>query len=253
MKRQRSFRRRFQATLGAVLGIAACGAGAQGVNVNPLLMCIVPSVDYSFFTAYFGYESFDTEPSSVLVGPDNFFAPAPGSRGQVSLFRPGYRETAFRVNFAPTETEPALTWSLQGRTVSASWTSPLCKFEPILNIDNDSSGTPYDAATDGMLLLRYVLGYRGNALIADARGSGANVRSASQIESYLADRLQRFDVDGDGVVLPMTDGLMILRRLLNPGANGTLSVSERAAITGNAKRGSLPDDVVLNRIEALKP
>jgi hypothetical protein len=93
----------------------------------------------------------------------------------------------------------------------------------------------------------------GAALTANALGSGPNLRNAAQIESYLVDSIALFDVDGDGSVLPHTDGLMILRRLLNPNAIGAMSAAEQAAITANAKLGSLTDAQVLQRIEALKP
>ncbi len=128
-----------------------------------------------------------------------------------------------------------------------------------LNIDTSGPATIYDAATDGVLLVRYLLGHRGADLIAGARGTGVNLRDAAQIEAFFTalipanQALSPFDVDGDGVVLPMTDGLMILRRLLNPNAINVMTAAEQAAITANAKRGSLTDAQVLQRIEALKP
>jgi hypothetical protein len=96
--------------------------------------------------------------------------------------------------------------------------------------------------------MRYLLGYRGADLIA-------NVRNAAQIETHLAtyipasQALSPFNVDGDGVVLPMTDGLMIVRRLLMP----TLSPASAATITANAKRGARLDANVISAIDALKP
>jgi hypothetical protein len=130
---------------------------------------------------------------------------------------------------------------------------------PLLNIDNSDPATVYDANTDAVLLMRYLLGYRGADLIANARGTGANLRDAAQVETHLStyiptnQALSPFDVDGDGVVLPMTDGLMILRRLLNPNTLNVMTAAEQSAITANAKRGSLTDAQVLQRIEALKP
>ena len=121
----------------------------------------------------------------------------------------------------------------------------------LLNVDK-SDATAYDAATDGVLLLRYLLGQRGAALIASARGTGTTLRDATAIETYLAGALPVFDVDGDGQTLPHTDGLMILRRLLNPGA-ATTDVAAMAAITAGAKRGSRSDVGIVNLIDALKP
>ncbi len=123
---------------------------------------------------------------------------------------------------------------------------------PILNIDNSDAASTYDAATDGVLLLRYLLGYRGSALIADARGNGASLRDAAQIESHILAALTLLDVDGDGQTLAVTDGLMILRRLLNPTALLT-DAAAMSAITANAKRGVRTDAQVVSRIDALKP
>lgn len=53
---------------------------------------------------------------------------------------------------------------------------------PLLDIDGNAELSPL---TDGLLLIRYLLGVRGDALVAGAVGSGA-VRSTAQIEAYLA-------------------------------------------------------------------
>ena len=128
-----------------------------------------------------------------------------------------------------------------------------CTALPVLNIDNSDAGTRYDPATDGVLLLRYLFGLRGAALIANARGTGANLRDAAQIEAHIAGYLTLFDVDGDAQTLPLTDGLMILRRLLNPTAP-TTDAAAMAAITAGAKNNPGRTDVaVVNAIDALKP
>ncbi len=121
----------------------------------------------------------------------------------------------------------------------------------ILNIDNSASMV-YDPATDGTLLVRYLFGMRGAALINNARGTGTSLRDAAQIEAYLAANIARFDVDGDGKTLPMTDGLMILRRMLSPAAI-TTDAAAMAAITAKAKMGGRSDVDVVNAIDALRP
>jgi alpha-tubulin suppressor-like RCC1 family protein len=123
---------------------------------------------------------------------------------------------------------------------------------PILNIDNSDAATTYDPATDGVLLMRYLLGYRGAALVANAQGSGASLRDATQIENHISTSLAPLDVDSDGETLALTDGVMILRRLLNPGAAIT-NAAAMSAITAGAKRGSRSDADVVNAIDALKP
>ena len=52
-------------------------------------------------------------------------------------------------------------------------------------MDVDGNGT-YDALTDGLLMIRYLFGLRGNALIANAIGANATRTTSQAIEVYLA-------------------------------------------------------------------
>ena len=52
-------------------------------------------------------------------------------------------------------------------------------------LDVDGNGA-VDAATDGVLLLRYLLGLRGDALTANAVGAAARRTLANDIETYLS-------------------------------------------------------------------
>jgi len=115
---------------------------------------------------------------------------------------------------------------------------------PILDIDSSGPTTPYDAATDGVLLLRHLLGYRDSALTNGAISPNAQ-RNATQIAAHIAANLTRFDVDGDGQTLATTDGAMILRRLLG--------ITNAAAITQGVKNSNRADADVLLAIDALKP
>jgi hypothetical protein len=54
----------------------------------------------------------------------------------------------------------------------------------LLNIDGNPG--PPDALTDGLLLLRYLFGFRGSALITNATGAGCTRCDAPMIEGYLA-------------------------------------------------------------------
>lgn len=78
-------------------------------------------------------------------------------------------------------------------------------------LDIDASGTA-QASTDGALILRYLSGLRGNALVDGALDSGAT-RSTSAIESYLSALTPSLDIDGNGTVDGATDGLLISRYL----------------------------------------
>jgi len=55
----------------------------------------------------------------------------------------------------------------------------------VFDIDGDGQ---IDSATDGLLVLRYLLGMRGAALVAGALGACAS-RDAAAIEAYLATRV----------------------------------------------------------------
>lgn len=116
--------------------------------------------------------------------------------------------------------------------------------QPVLDIDNSAPTTQYDAATDGVLLIRYLLGYRGGALTTGAI-SGSAQRNATQIAAHIAANLTLFDVDGDGQTSATTDGVMILRRLLG--------ITNAAAITQGVKNSNRTDADVVLAIDALKP
>ena len=98
-------------------------------------------------------------------------------------------------------------------------------FVPSVDVDNDGN---FDAATDGVLLVRYLFGLRGAALIDSARGANAE-RDATAIAGYLAALGTALDIDGDGFVTPHTDGLLVLRYLL--GLRGA-ALTARAVATG---------------------
>jgi hypothetical protein len=102
------------------------------------------------------------------------------------------------------------------------------------DIDGDGA---YDPLTDGVLVVRWLKGARGDALVAGAVATGAS-RDAAQIESYLGTLGAAIDVDGNHVADWKTDGLLIQRRMF--GAAGQPLV--RASIAGGAQR-TAPDAV----------
>jgi hypothetical protein len=66
--------------------------------------------------------------------------------------------------------------------------------------------------TDGVLLLRYLFGFTGGTLTLGALGPGAT-RDAAAIVAFLDGCGADLDIDGDGMVLPLTDGILFLRYL----------------------------------------
>ncbi len=101
-------------------------------------------------------------------------------------------------------------------------------FVPSLDIDNDGN---IDAMTDGVLLLRYLLGTRDTALTSGAIGINAE-RSATAIASYITSLGNALDIDGDASVTAATDGLLVLRYLLN--LRGAALISGANATAANA-------------------
>ena len=77
--------------------------------------------------------------------------------------------------------------------------------------DFDQSGH-MDALTDGLLLLRYAFNLRGNNLVAGAIASSSTMTS-EEIEDAIQSSSDMNDIDGDGEVNALTDGLLLLRYL----------------------------------------
>ena len=86
---------------------------------------------------------------------------------------------------------------------------PICAF-------NADANLVVDAPTDGLLIVRYLIGYRGNALTDGALGANPT-RTGAALETYLASL--NLDADGDGQAHAMTDGLLILRAMLGLSGN----------------------------------
>ncbi|MGB1328427.1 MAG: hypothetical protein ACPG82_05565, partial [Porticoccaceae bacterium] len=77
--------------------------------------------------------------------------------------------------------------------------------------DFDQSGH-MDALTDGLLLLRYAFNLRGDSLVAGAVASSSTMTS-EEIEDAIQSSSDMNDIDGDGEVNALTDGLLLLRYL----------------------------------------
>ena len=70
-----------------------------------------------------------------------------------------------------------------------------------------------DALTDGLLLLRGMFGLTGDALVNGVIGVNATYSSSADIESRIANLGNIIDIDGNGNIDALTDGLIILRYL----------------------------------------
>ena len=68
------------------------------------------------------------------------------------------------------------------RTTSTDVIAYLNSVRPVLDVDGNGQ---FDALTDGLMIIRYLFGLRGNSLIVGAVGTGATRTTAAAIETYI--------------------------------------------------------------------
>ncbi len=113
-----------------------------------------------------------------------------------------------------------------------------------LDVDNNGFS---DAAVDGLLTARYLLGHRGAALTQNVTlGLGAQRTDPAAITNYLNEVVALLDIDGDTHRYLLTDGLLIVRYLL--GIRGSALVQGSQGVTG-ATRTNFTD--VQNYLQGL--
>ena len=100
-------------------------------------------------------------------------------------------------------------------------------------LDVDDNGA-YDALSDALIITRYMFGLTGSALSAGAIGSNAKRTDPTQIVNYLDGVRQQLDIDGNGQVDALTDGLLILRYMF--GLRGGALV--QGTVAANATRNT---------------
>ena len=101
----------------------------------------------------------------------------------------------------------------------------------VLDIDGDGY---YEPLMDGLLALRYLFGLEGDTLIANVVSPSATRTSSSDIEAYLQSITGNIDIDGDGQIDALTDGLVALRYLF--GLEGDTLIG--GVLAGGATRTS---------------
>ena len=100
-----------------------------------------------------------------------------------------------------------------------------------LDVDGDSE---IQALTDGLMIVRRLFGFSGDTLIDRAISSNAAYTSASQIQERLQSMEHILDIDGNGRIDALTDGLMVIRYMF--GFRGSVLVNN--AIASDATRTS---------------
>ena len=117
--------------------------------------------------------------------------------GRMNLTRDGFTACAY-VGSSPTS------WAMHTLPTGHP-SSKLC------DLDIDGSGT-VEPDRDGVLLLRYLFGLRGNALIAGINQTGAARTLPATIEGYIASK--DYDLDRSGATLTLHDGAIAQRAMM---------------------------------------
>ena len=100
------------------------------------------------------------------------------------------------------------------------------------NWDFDNNGD-IDALTDGLLLMRFAFGLRDDALTSSAIASNSN-KTSRQIQNSFSLATSLADIDGNGELDALTDGLLLLRYLFDLRGDSLVN----SAIASDASRVS---------------
>lgn len=101
-----------------------------------------------------------------------------------------------------------------------------------LDVDKNNQ---YDALTDGLLVLRYLLGNTGNGLILGAVGPGAAISTSGPMLTRLNDLRPIIDVNGDGQA-DTIDAVLIVRYLFGLRGNALVANAVSAGATRNTQQ-----------------
>ena len=105
-----------------------------------------------------------------------------------------------------------ITTSVHGASTSVAEHSSSNSSSSASSIDIDGN-EQFDALTDGLLILRSMFGLTGSSLVAGAVADNAIYADAQEIELRINSLGSKLDVDDNGEVDALTDGILILRHL----------------------------------------
>ena len=109
--------------------------------------------------------------------------------------------------------------------------SCIASAEETFTLDVDGDGTQ-QPLTDGLLIIRHLFSFTGQALTQGAVNEAGTRTDAAVISAYLEANETSLDVDDNGEVEPLTDGLLVIRHLFGF-TNTTLS---QGAVAGDGNR-----------------
>ena len=113
-----------------------------------------------------------------------------------------------------------------------------------LDIDGNSE---LDALTDGLLILRSFFGIENDSLTSGAIGNNSIYSSASEIQARISSIHSSLDIDNNGELDALTDGLIILRYLFEMRSNSLID----GVISPTSNRSNLND--ILTYFDTLIP
>ncbi|MDB2707123.1 thrombospondin type 3 repeat-containing protein [Pseudomonadales bacterium] len=115
-----------------------------------------------------------------------------------------------------------------GTNPKSRFSCPSCAFS--FDVDESQAAQPL---TDGLLVIRHLFGFSGNALTAGAVAGLAGRATSEDITVFLTDADAELDIDGNGKSEPLTDGLLLIRYLFG--------FSDDALIAGAIGSGAARD------------
>lgn len=105
----------------------------------------------------------------------------------------------------------------------------------VTTLDNDQHGDidaddGHNTLTDGILLVRYLAGFSNQTLTEGAINPEGRRTDPTSIANFLAAGIDQYDIDGDGDVRTLTDGILYLRYLA--GFRGPTLIDQAISPTG---------------------
>lgn len=212
---------------GATVIASGSNAITQNTPTNFLVTGLAPATDYDLYTAIEdlilvnGFppvkRQFTTLPNTyaitVSVSPAGAgtasCTPNPVNEGSSSTCTAVVNPVYAPGNWSGDCSGPTcvLTNVIAARSVTAN-------FVPTLNVDGSDADSRYQSVTDGQIIVRYMQGLRGAALVAGAGVTGAMVTDPAVMATYLDLLGAKLDIDGNGAIDAATDGLLIARYML---------------------------------------
>jgi hypothetical protein len=115
----------------------------------------------------------------------------------------------------------------------------------VWDIDQNNS---VDALTDGLLLMRYAFGLRGDSLTENVISSDSLIDKAA-VEQNIEQIMHLVDINDDGTFDALTDALILLRYLFGVSGNGL--VDEEMLTSNKPSAGSIKAYIESHMIKAL--